>query len=284
MNDKIIENSAHLIKIGEKTYKNLFFFPPGLEVFFALSEQYDDYYHCHDYFEIFYIACGKITHICNGIEEQLEEGDAFLLKPDDVHSFLRNKDTVCIHRDIGIGKCLMKSILEFANDGQNYNYQFPIKTHLNVNTISHYEQLFNLLNTNITQDEKLYKPKLKTIISAIVGEFFNNSTDNSNTLSPVIRRIIDHLSLQTNLRAGIPHLVKSLNYSRQYLCRLFKKHTNQTLSEYITNLRLKNAAIFLKSTNLNLTEITQQIGIESLSYFNKIFKQKYGVTPAKYRK
>lgn len=285
MNDKIIASAEHLKKIGEKTYKNLFSASPDLGAFFALSEQYDDYFHCHDYYEIFYITCGKITHICNGIEEQLEKGDAYLLKPEDIHSFIRTKDTVCIHRDIGISKKSMESILQFINEGQqpDLNYRFPVKTHFNINSVSHYENLFNMLNSDITQDKQLYRPKLKTIIISIIGEFLNSSTDNSNTLPPVIRRVIDHLSFLTNLRAGMPNLVKSLNYSRHYLCRVFKKYTNQTLSEYIKNLRLQNAAIYLKSTNLTLTEITQQIGIESLSYFNKIFKQKYGVTPAKYR-
>ena len=57
-----------------------------------------------------------------------------------------------------------------------------------------------------------------------------------------------------------------------------------TLLEYVNGLKLNHATYLLKTTHYTLAEICEQIGIESMPYFIKIFTQKYGMTPAKYRK
>ena len=83
---------------------------------------------------------------------------------------------------------------------------------------------------------------------------------------------------------SIPRLATWLKYNRTYICRVFKKETGMSLSEYITNVRLERVAYYLKTTNYPLRTIADIVGMESLSYLNKVFKAKYGLTPAKYRK
>ena len=75
---------------------------------------------------------------------------------------------------------------------------------------------------------------------------------------------------------------KEIGMSRMQLHRKLKSLTDYSASDFIRNIRLIKAAELLKEGELNVTEITYEIGISSISYFAKSFKEKYGVNPSNY--
>lgn len=64
----------------------------------------------------------------------------------------------------------------------------------------------------------------------------------------------------------------------------FKKMHNTTFAVFVRDMRLKKAAKLIRTTNLNITEIVLKIGLKSNSYFSRIFKEEYGMTPLDYRR
>ncbi|MBO5755234.1 MAG: helix-turn-helix transcriptional regulator [Clostridia bacterium] len=73
-----------------------------------------------------------------------------------------------------------------------------------------------------------------------------------------------------------------MNHS--YFCRLFKKHFGCCFSAYLLGYRLEKAKIYLRNTRLTVTEISQQTGFSSQSYFGQAFKERFGVSPLALRK
>ncbi len=67
------------------------------------------------------------------------------------------------------------------------------------------------------------------------------------------------------------------------LSRLFKNQVGLGFSEYITGKRLDSAKEMLLTTRLPVNVIAETVGIPSLSYFSRLFKLNFGVSPAKYR-
>lgn len=78
-------------------------------------------------------------------------------------------------------------------------------------------------------------------------------------------------------------LSQALGYSADYINRIIKKLTGHTLVEYNQKIVLQIAADYLKTTNININEICGKLGYTNRSFFNKIFKDQYGVSPSKYR-
>lgn len=83
-------------------------------------------------------------------------------------------------------------------------------------------------------------------------------------------------------------------YTVEYLCRKtglgpnklqkgFKKMHNRTIIDYIRNIRLEHALHLINTTNMSITEIVYTLGLSSRSYFSKIFKSKYKVSPKHYQ-
>jgi AraC-like DNA-binding protein len=71
--------------------------------------------------------------------------------------------------------------------------------------------------------------------------------------------------------------------SQEHVIRQMRKYYGMTPSQYINEIRLLKAKKILTETILPIYDISFQLGFENPSYFSKIFKQKYGITPSKYR-
>lgn len=68
------------------------------------------------------------------------------------------------------------------------------------------------------------------------------------------------------------------------MARSLRQYYHISPTELVSELRLEHAAKLLLISNLNVTDICYECGFENLSWFYKSFAQKYGVTPAEYRK
>jgi AraC-like DNA-binding protein len=71
--------------------------------------------------------------------------------------------------------------------------------------------------------------------------------------------------------------------SENAFSRFFKIHTGRTVSDYIIDIRLGNAARMLVETNKTVSDISFQCGYNNLSNFNRVFKRKKGCAPTEFR-
>lgn len=77
-------------------------------------------------------------------------------------------------------------------------------------------------------------------------------------------------------------LAKRVGLNQNTLQEGFKQLYKKSVNQYIKDSRLEKAKELMETTDLNITEITYQIGINSRSYFSKLFKDKYGMCPKDY--
>lgn len=68
-----------------------------------------------------------------------------------------------------------------------------------------------------------------------------------------------------------------------YLCRLFRKETGSSFSEYVNKTRIERAKELLELTNHEIMDISTEVGFANVTYFNRIFKKITGVSPREYR-
>lgn len=78
-------------------------------------------------------------------------------------------------------------------------------------------------------------------------------------------------------------LAKQFYLNSNYCCHLFAKYTGKTFSEFLTQLRMEEAARLLQ-THFTIEDVARKAGFVDYFYFNKVFKKYYGVTPTEFRK
>jgi TolB-like protein/AraC-like DNA-binding protein len=80
-------------------------------------------------------------------------------------------------------------------------------------------------------------------------------------------------------RFGVSELAEAMNMSRSNLLRKVKKETGLPVNQLISQARLKKAMELLQTTTLNVSEVSNQVGFNSSSYFIKCFREYYGFPP-----
>jgi two-component system response regulator YesN len=93
-----------------------------------------------------------------------------------------------------------------------------------------------------------------------------------------IKRNISDSQLSVNTLSG------AFCLSQAYLCSYFKKETQYTINQYITNIRIEQAKYLLSYTNDKIYDIALKIGFCDTNYFSALFKKQVGITPLEYRK
>ncbi len=91
--------------------------------------------------------------------------------------------------------------------------------------------------------------------------------------------------IETNLREdlSVSSLARHFNYSEQHVYRLVREITGQSLGEYVRNKRIEHAKMLLISTEMSVTQIAGEVGIDDAAYFCRIFRTITGETPTSYR-
>jgi len=95
--------------------------------------------------------------------------------------------------------------------------------------------------------------------------------------------IYDYIHENYDKKPNVNEIAQIVSLSTPAFCRYFKKQTNMTFTDFVNNYRISQAKIFLLK-DYSVTEVCFQVGFESLSYFNKLFKQHTGETPSEFRK
>ena len=80
----------------------------------------------------------------------------------------------------------------------------------------------------------------------------------------------------------LEELGKKIGCSHFYLSRIFSAQTGQTMTQYLRQLRMEQAAELLKSREFNVTEVALEVGYSSLSHFSAAFHQTFGCCPGLY--
>jgi len=121
-------------------------------------------------------------------------------------------------------------------------------------------QILGLLNATSVKEDQLNDPAKKLISKALF----------------ILQETFD-------TRVNMEKLAKELPMSYSSFRKAFKRNTGVSPNQYLLDLRLNKAKDLLTSTALNINEVANQTGFESLYYFSKLFKKKNKVSPKSFR-
>jgi len=82
---------------------------------------------------------------------------------------------------------------------------------------------------------------------------------------------------------SLGQVAKAVNMSTFYFCKMFKKITGINFTDYLSRVRIEKAKNLLLNPNLRISEIAYEVGFQSLTHFNRVFKKITGQSPTQYR-
>jgi AraC-like DNA-binding protein/ligand-binding sensor protein len=126
--------------------------------------------------------------------------------------------------------------------------------------------------------------QLLTVFAQYLSDYIDHrafafSPDEPAAVTSAKRFVLEHVDEPIALE----HVVAHVGVSRFYFCKLFKKATGMTLTEYVTRMRLEKAKTLLADPALRISEISYASGFGSIPRFNSVFKQHTGMAPTAFR-
>jgi AraC family transcriptional regulator, transcriptional activator of pobA len=118
-------------------------------------------------------------------------------------------------------------------------------------------------------------------------QFITRKKVNSDLLSnfeKLVEAYFNSQQIQDNGLPNVDYFAGKLNLSAGYLTDLLKKETGKTTKEYLQLQIIENAKYKLLNSNDTVNEIAYSLGFEYPQYFNRLFKDKVGMTPVEFRK
>ena len=95
----------------------------------------------------------------------------------------------------------------------------------------------------------------------------------------VLNQMLEYIRKNLTQSLTTSELCQYCDISPSYGARLFKKHLNTTMTQYITDEKLSYACELMQNTGMNVSQIASFLGFCDVFYFSKRFKEKYGKSP-----
>ena len=102
--------------------------------------------------------------------------------------------------------------------------------------------------------------------------------------SPVVQKVVNHINLNLTEDLSLKRLAVEYSVNASYLSALFKKDMGVTLTDYISQQRVRKAITLINSSDMQIQDIASESGIYDVNYFRKLFKKITGKTPTEYVK
>lgn len=250
--------------------------------------------HWHDDIELLHIFDGEMNYDVNGQKYLFQKGDTIFINSRQLHYGYDHNRQECEFMVILLHPQLLKvsnymyrryvlPILNYATDivlMKNGSPSGPVL-----------RQLFENIRFCHKQDKSCPEFQLMGYFYEIWSIIYENCNIEKNVISGhenpdiqiqkqmvsfIYQHYQEHITLENIAEAGM--------VSRSKCCKIFQKYLSQSPISYLNDYRMEISCNLLSDTTFSITQIATSCGFNHLSYYSKMFLQRYGCTPNTYRK
>lgn len=113
----------------------------------------------------------------------------------------------------------------------------------------------------------------------LYAELFDSAPQKIN----YVRRVQDYVEASYMLKIRVEEIAEQMHLDRRYLSRLFREKTGQTVQDYLISVRMAEAMRCL-SQDFSVAETAERCGYSDVFLFSKMFKRRFGISPANWKK
>ena len=253
--------------------------------------------HWHREMEMILIEKGSCIITINKNVCHVSDGDIIFILPETLHAIEQENHNECDFINIVFDLHMLESDLtdicytDYIKPYLDNSIKLPDvlkKGQPHHNTISEELLRLNTINQSPVSGAPLL---IKSVLYKILWEMLplqdtqpvaenDGKTEQVQKIKSLLVYVKENFADEITLRNAADYC----GYSTSYFMKFFKAFTGVTFLSYLNSFRMKEAAKLLKSSDYSILEIAEKCGIENYSYFIRLFKKQYHVTPHQYRK
>lgn len=242
--------------------------------------------HQHDFYECFWIEGGSGLHEFQSGFRRLAAHQLWFVRPEHIHGFRLNAgQNAPRFVNLAFHQSLVESFLkrhESAIPRSIWNERSQTPESLLLSPGQSIEMSKLLVNVSLQGRRNM---DAEWFLCSLIRMLQSHESDAIPADTPVwLKECLYQLRQPLNFKQGVRRMVELSNRSPAHVSRLMKQFTGKTPGRWIQELRMHYAATLLQTTDLSVTEVALEIGMENLSHFHKVFLGNYGLSPLRYRR
>ena len=121
-------------------------------------------------------------------------------------------------------------------------------------------------------------------LNKIIEDFLDMVKSENRYYSDVISTTIEYIKDLYNTNISLTDIAGELHFNSEYVSRQFKKEVGINFTEYLNTIRMEEAKKLILNSNMKISDIALEVGIDNPSYFSSLFNKFYGISPNNLRK
>ncbi len=250
--------------------------------------------HFHNTYELYYLLEGEVYYFIDRETYLVRAGDVVLIKPNQVHKTSLAKDSRQNRLLLQITGRAMDDFLRrngFLTLEELYDRKGRIIS-LGEEERSVMKELMLRIGEEMRDRRRSYELMVKMKLLELLvmlrrcqedalaeGEARTAHTPKYQK----VQEVVDYLQANPETGESLDELAGRFYISRSWLSRIFKEVTGFSVNEYTNIIRVKKAQKLLSCSDYSVTEVSEALGFESITYFERVFKRYTTSTPLKYR-
>ena len=240
--------------------------------------------HSHDLYEVVIVEEGALEHGRDGMCEDMSPDCMALVFPQESHTFVRRGGQPLRFFNLAFSAEVYRQALALAGQCADGVQEPAARTVVLPHELS--RQFLRRMKWLRNESGRMPPAVQSTLLTTLLADMLTVVAVGSGpvqTMPQWLRTACDEMRKPENLPGGIARFVELSGKSQEHLTRCMKKYCGQTPSAYVNSARLERVAEALTGTDKPVFDIMLDVGFENTSYFNKLFKEKYHMSPRKYR-
>lgn len=252
-------------------------------------------WHWHSELEFLYVAKGEITCFVNNFTSVLKEGSGIFINMRESHRFqlsggIGDIRSILLPAPFIFGKnngFYKRYIAPIAGSGRYQYILLGQEKQWEKQVVKQMEEIRSCFENKLSEQ----MPSVVRNICTIWELFYRNRekitvTDPKQVMNPAQSRLQQMISFIQNHYSdpiALADIARAANISQSEAARCFKKYLGTAPVNYLIQYRLEAAKEKLQTSSLSVTDVAIQCGFESVSYFDRVFRKKYWLTPKEFR-
>jgi len=261
--------------------------------------------HTSRYFQIFYVVQGSAFGIYDDDVIPIKTGDLIIINPNTMRVARHEEENYFKNPFIYYALCFTPEFLGIRTDipsaSEAANNSYALYTFFNNylkdtpylrlsgSELSSAGEIFNKAYFEYKSKKKGYVEMIRNYIIQLLITGFRSVDSSSKSHieqknSHIVNYICEYIKKNYSTHLSVQDLADMVYLNRDYLGRIFRKHTGKTISEMIQEIRIERACAMLINTTRTNGDIAAACGFDDMKFFYKVFKKQMGVLPKEYRK
>ena len=249
--------------------------------------------HWHEEMEIISVKKGRGSIVVDTVVYHVSEGDILAVYPGQLHSIkgeagermeyeniifrlsmlMAGEEDICTKRFLlPLARGLVRAPLYKTSVMEDYGgFQNCIR------------RLDQISEHRLPGYQLAVKGQLFQFLYLMVQTASSGETDSPRPSREKIKQVLAWIEERYGEQLTVEQAAELCYYSKSHFMKYFKQYAGMPFIRYLNDYRLEQAAVRLKSGWEPVTEIASRCGFDNLSYFNRLFRKKYAMTPTEYR-